>query len=242
MIDSIPTVICSDSPGIDDEEANGKPRPNMYLAAAKAMGRKPAECLVFERSYTAAKAARAAGMRVVVVTNDAAKFQNLATGTVPSLTDFDAMIWKLIPANSTERTFTGTGSYTENENTTASSGDMADESELPAVLDEMEPVSPSPYTPHPGHGTFRRKSDPPSPDPDANSSMGRRGSRRGSFAVRSRRRVSIKNLFERNDQHLELAGIQGVIDACPETGRQRRASVSQILSTTIEEIKASKAA
>jgi len=175
MLDVIPTVVCGDSPGLEGT-TGGKHHPSMYLATAKAMGRKPSECLVFERSYTAAKAARAAGMRVVVVTDEAAKFQNLATGTVPSLTDFDAMIWKLIPSNSLERTFTGTGTHT-----TASSNDATHEPDM------IEPASPSPHTPHPGHTSFRRKSDPPSPNTSPQGVA-----RRGSVGKRSSRRVSIK--------------------------------------------------
>lgn len=45
----------------------GKPAPDIFLKAASLLGQDPADCLVFEDSATGIRAARAAGMRVVMV-------------------------------------------------------------------------------------------------------------------------------------------------------------------------------
>lgn len=50
-----------------DEVDNPKPAPDIYLAAAGALGFRPDECLVFEDSETGAAAANAAGMKVIGV-------------------------------------------------------------------------------------------------------------------------------------------------------------------------------
>jgi len=57
-----------------DQVRNGKPHPEPYLTAmgriaARAPGLTPAECLVFEDSPPGIASARAAGMKVVAVTN-----------------------------------------------------------------------------------------------------------------------------------------------------------------------------
>jgi HAD superfamily hydrolase (TIGR01509 family) len=50
-----------------DEVARAKPDPALYLLAAERLGVDPADCIAFEDSENGAKAALAAGMRVVVV-------------------------------------------------------------------------------------------------------------------------------------------------------------------------------
>jgi HAD superfamily hydrolase (TIGR01509 family) len=50
-----------------------KPYPDVYLRAANLIGIAPADCIVFEDSLMGAKAARAAGMRVVGVTTTHSK-------------------------------------------------------------------------------------------------------------------------------------------------------------------------
>ncbi len=50
-----------------DEVAEGKPAPDLYLAAAAGLGLDPARCLAVEDAAAGADAAAAAGMRVVVV-------------------------------------------------------------------------------------------------------------------------------------------------------------------------------
>jgi HAD superfamily hydrolase (TIGR01509 family) len=50
-----------------DQVANGKPAPDIYLAAARALGVDPARCLAFEDSENGARSALAAGMRLIIV-------------------------------------------------------------------------------------------------------------------------------------------------------------------------------
>ncbi|MGP5384514.1 HAD family hydrolase [Brachybacterium tyrofermentans] len=51
---------------IEDVDAP-KPAPDMYLAAARALGAEPSECLGFEDSETGAEAALAAGLQLIAV-------------------------------------------------------------------------------------------------------------------------------------------------------------------------------
>lgn len=50
-----------------EDVENGKPAPDPFLEAARRLGVAPAECLVFEDSPTGIEAAKAAGMRYVLV-------------------------------------------------------------------------------------------------------------------------------------------------------------------------------
>jgi len=52
-----------------DEVEHGKPAPDVYLEAARRLGVPPAACIVIEDSRNGVLAARAAGMRVVLVPN-----------------------------------------------------------------------------------------------------------------------------------------------------------------------------
>ncbi len=52
-----------------DEVAHGKPAPDVYLEAARRLGCDPASCLVVEDSLNGVRAAKAAGMTVVLVPN-----------------------------------------------------------------------------------------------------------------------------------------------------------------------------
>jgi len=55
-----------------DMVVNGKPAPDMYLLAAERLGIDPWDCIVFEDGLPGIEAARAAGMRVIVVEPKAA--------------------------------------------------------------------------------------------------------------------------------------------------------------------------
>lgn len=50
-----------------DDVSRGKPNPEPYLAAAKALGFSPEDCLALEDSHSGARAAHAAGIRVIVI-------------------------------------------------------------------------------------------------------------------------------------------------------------------------------
>ena len=54
-----------------DEVAHGKPSPDVYLLAAARLGVAPGDCLVVEDSLNGVLAAKAAGMTVVLVPNEA---------------------------------------------------------------------------------------------------------------------------------------------------------------------------
>lgn len=53
-----------------DAVEHGKPAPDVYLAAAAGLGAAPSDCLVVEDSLNGVRAARAAGMTVVLVPNE----------------------------------------------------------------------------------------------------------------------------------------------------------------------------
>ena len=50
-----------------DEAGAGKPDPACYLAAAEKLGKKPADCVVFEDLPNGIRAGRSAGMTVIAV-------------------------------------------------------------------------------------------------------------------------------------------------------------------------------
>jgi HAD superfamily hydrolase (TIGR01509 family) len=60
---AFPVVVSS------DEVAHGKPAPDVYLEAARRLGVDAGTCLVVEDSFNGVRAARAAGMTVVLVPN-----------------------------------------------------------------------------------------------------------------------------------------------------------------------------
>lgn len=73
-----------------DRIKNGKPAPDIFLAAATATGTPPAECLVLEDSNAGVEAAHRAGMRVIMVPDlvaASAQSQRLACMVVPTLHD-----------------------------------------------------------------------------------------------------------------------------------------------------------
>jgi beta-phosphoglucomutase-like phosphatase (HAD superfamily) len=70
-----------------DEVAHGKPAPDLFLLAAERLGLPPAECLAFEDSDPGVLAARAAGMRVVIVPDQKRPSAEAA-----------AAAWRIIPS------------------------------------------------------------------------------------------------------------------------------------------------
>jgi len=63
LVDTFAVVVSS------DEVEHGKPEPYVYLEAARRLDAEPGSCLVVEDSYNGVRAARAAGMTVVLVPN-----------------------------------------------------------------------------------------------------------------------------------------------------------------------------
>ena len=71
-----------------DDVAHGKPFPDLYLAAAAALGMAPADCLALEDSYNGVRAAHAAGVPVVMVPDilpPTAEMRELALAIAPDL-------------------------------------------------------------------------------------------------------------------------------------------------------------
>lgn len=53
-----------------ESEVQGKPHPAVYLTAARKLGVSPEQCIAIEDSYSGLKAAKDAGMKTAVFTND----------------------------------------------------------------------------------------------------------------------------------------------------------------------------
>ncbi|MCC5825908.1 hexitol phosphatase HxpB [Alkalimonas sp.] len=74
----------------------GKPAPDIYLLAASKLGVAPADCLVFEDSYTGISAAKAAGMTVVAMPATEEwhheKF-DIADAKIRCLSEFELRLW-----------------------------------------------------------------------------------------------------------------------------------------------------
>jgi sugar-phosphatase len=70
-----------------EDVEHGKPAPDCFLLAAKKLGVKPEECLVFEDAPAGIAAAEAAGAKVMVIT---AAHQHLIETAHPTLTTYDS--------------------------------------------------------------------------------------------------------------------------------------------------------
>lgn len=83
--------------GDDPEISQGKPAPDIFLLAAKRLGVAPENCLVFEDSLAGMKAAKVAGMSVVVVPDPvfARELFQDADRVLNSLTEFEPQLWNL---------------------------------------------------------------------------------------------------------------------------------------------------
>lgn len=83
-------------PVVVDEEmvTRGKPDPEIYLKAAKALNRQPEECLVFEDSLAGVQAGLAAGMPVIAVatTHKAYEFSEVEK-VIKDFRDFSLEDW-----------------------------------------------------------------------------------------------------------------------------------------------------
>lgn len=66
VVDALPEGTF-DAVVVGDEVSHGKPHPEPYLAAARALSLDPADCVAVEDSHTGARSAAAAGCRVLAV-------------------------------------------------------------------------------------------------------------------------------------------------------------------------------
>ncbi len=71
----------------DDDVTNGKPAPDVFLVAARALHVEPQHCLVLEDAPTGVQAARAAGMTCAAIPNDQTRMLDLSAADyiLPSL-------------------------------------------------------------------------------------------------------------------------------------------------------------
>ena len=77
----------------------GKPAPDIYLAAARRMGLDPRECLAFEDALAGVRSAKAAGMFVVAVPDqrlDKGPFVDAGADVIlETLSKWDPSAWRL---------------------------------------------------------------------------------------------------------------------------------------------------
>lgn len=71
--------------------ARGKPFPDLFLAAARALGVAPEHCVAFEDAPLGVRAARAAGMRAAAVTTTSPREELLSAGAEWALDDFERL-------------------------------------------------------------------------------------------------------------------------------------------------------
>jgi HAD superfamily hydrolase (TIGR01509 family) len=85
--------------GDDPEVKEGKPSPDIFLLAAHKLKARPRHCLVFEDAPSGVKAAREAGMHVIVVPDPNMMHHPFpeADELLASLEDFDPAKWGLPP-------------------------------------------------------------------------------------------------------------------------------------------------
>ena len=87
-------VICS-----AENEAHGKPAPDVYLAAASRLGLAPVDCLAVEDSIAGVTSAKAAGMKCIAVPLPELRHDpryKAADATVDSLTKIDGKLLDLL--------------------------------------------------------------------------------------------------------------------------------------------------
>lgn len=70
VLDKLQVRELFDSVHSSESEEQGKPHPAVYLTSAKKLGVSPAHCIAIEDSYSGLRAAKEAGMKTVVFTNN----------------------------------------------------------------------------------------------------------------------------------------------------------------------------
>lgn len=90
MFQKFQTIVTGDDPAVK----NGKPAPDMYFEAARRLGVKAEQCIVFEDGMTGAKSGKAAGCFVVAVPDsrstaeEKVRFEEVANVILDDLTQF----------------------------------------------------------------------------------------------------------------------------------------------------------
>jgi HAD superfamily hydrolase (TIGR01509 family) len=77
LFDLVQHVICGDDPAV---VGKGKPNPDIYLEAAKAIGKSPNQCIVLEDAHAGFLAAKAANAKIVCVCPDHRMSKELFAG------------------------------------------------------------------------------------------------------------------------------------------------------------------
>lgn len=90
LLERFPHIVCG------DEIANGKPAPDIFLAAAAKLQIEPAHCLVLEDSHAGIRAAHAAGMLPVHIPD-----------LVPSTAEISALVHRTVDSLYAVRSFFG---------------------------------------------------------------------------------------------------------------------------------------
>lgn len=80
-----------------DQIARSKPAPDIFLAAAEALGAAPAQCFVIEDSFNGIRAARAAGTRPLMVPDMVPPDEEMEEKAEAILPDLDAVRDYLLP-------------------------------------------------------------------------------------------------------------------------------------------------
>jgi beta-phosphoglucomutase len=78
-----------------EDVVRGKPDPEVYVRAARAIGVAPRACLVFEDAVVGVKAARDAGMRVIGITTAHSGDELSAAGAERAIAHFEGLTWPL---------------------------------------------------------------------------------------------------------------------------------------------------
>lgn len=81
----------------DDGHMPGKPAPEIYLRACRAIGSEPADCIVFEDAYAGLESARRAGIGTIVMIDSSIPARELSempgvTRVIHDFTDRDAIL------------------------------------------------------------------------------------------------------------------------------------------------------
>jgi beta-phosphoglucomutase-like phosphatase (HAD superfamily) len=97
MFQHIKVIVAGDDPAVKQ----GKPAPDIYIAASQRLGVDPRDCLVFEDALSGIQAGKAAGCQVVAIPDprwqgaDKQPFLDQADVVLDSLWDFDGRVFGL---------------------------------------------------------------------------------------------------------------------------------------------------